>query len=580
MKIKDTFYILLAGLLPWGVMGCASQKMGDKVRVTPSDQVLMPDSTHAVQLDMTVEVPQKTLGKRSRLIIVPQLLAGDSLVAECTPMVLDAPIYGKKMHRRVLLEDYVDSLASYARPVQKKESVTIAYSERVAIPDSLASARIVGVVTTDGCGACTAIDTLDMAQISNPITLVDTHEELKLNWIEPQFVVRPKILQARGEASLQFAISNHNINLDMANNRSEMQQMLDKLQAILADSLAMVNSVNIQGLASVDGSHAFNERLAKQRAESAKNWMLGKIDLSKVRRNQFTVGSRPEGWEPVIQAMTADGRADSARVREIVEKYKGQSDDVAERYIRRLSCWGDIKKYYLQSNRKVEYVYTYSLKSFTTDAELLDMYGKRPDAFNEDELLRVSTLKQMPTEKQEVYRTLMHYFPQSQVAANNLAVLLLNEGRLDEAEAVLESLDDYTPEVLNTRAALYVYRYDYEHAIELLRSHMDMPEARYNLGLIHAQLRNLGEAYNLMHDYSDTNSAIIALSVNRNEEADDMMNRCEDASPLAEYVRALIAARLNRTDDAVKHLQRACADASLKERARTEVEFRNLVWNE
>lgn len=580
MKIKDTFYILLAGLLPWGVMGCASQKMGDKVRVTPSDQVLMPDSTHAVQLDMTVEVPRKTLGKRSRLIIVPQLLVGDSLVAECTPMVLDAPIYGKKMHRRVLLEDYVDSLASYARPVQKKESVTIAYSERVAIPDSLASARIVGVVTTDGCGACTAIDTLDMAQISNPITLVDTHEELKLNWIEPQFVVRPKILQARGEASLQFAISNHNINLDMANNRSEMQQMLDKLQAILADSLAMVNSVNIQGLASVDGSHAFNERLAKQRAESAKNWMLGKIDLSKVRRNQFTVGSRPEGWEPVIQAMTADGRADSARVREIVEKYKGQSDDVAERYIRRLSCWGDIKKYYLQSNRKVEYVYTYSLKSFTTDAELLDMYGKRPDAFNEDELLRVSTLKQMPTEKQEVYRTLMHYFPQSQVAANNLAVLLLNEGRLDEAEAVLESLDDYTPEVLNTRAALYVYRYDYEHAIELLRSHMDMPEARYNLGLIHAQLRNLGEAYNLMHDYSDTNSAIIALSVNRNEEADDMMNRCEDASPLAEYVRALIAARLNRTDDAVKHLQRACADASLKERARTEVDFRNLVWNE
>lgn len=580
MKIKDTFYILLAGLLPWGVMGCASQKMGDKVRVTPSDQVLMPDSTHAVQLDMTVEVPQKTLGKRSRLIIVPQLLAGDSLVAECTPMVLDAPIYGKKMHRRVLLEDYVDSLASYARPVQKKESVTIAYSERVAIPDSLASARIVGVVTTDGCGACTAIDTLDMAQISNPITLVDTHEELKLNWIEPQFVVRPKILQARGEASLQFAISNHKINLDMANNRSEMQQMLDKLQAILGDSLAMVNSVNIQGLASVDGSHAFNERLAKQRAESAKNWMLGKVDLSKVRRNQFTVGSRPEGWEPVIQAMTADGRADSARVREIVEKYKGQSDDVAERYIRRLSCWGDIKKYYLQSNRKVEYVYTYSLKSFTTDAELLDMYGKRPDAFNEDELLRVSTLKQMPTEKQEVYRTLMHYFPQSQVAANNLAVLLLNEGRLDEAEAVLESLDDYTPEVLNTRAALYVYRYDYEHAIELLRSHMDMPEARYNLGLIHAQLRNLGEAYNLMHDYSDTNSAIIALSVNRNEEADDMMNRCEDASPLAEYVRALIAARLNRTDDAVKHLQRACADASLKERARTEVDFRNLVWNE
>lgn len=580
MNIKNTCYMLLAGLLPWGVTGCASQKMGEEVKVTPSEQVLMPDSTHAVQLDLMVEVPRKTLGKRSRLIIVPQLLAGGGLVAECTPVVLDAPVYGKKLLRRTQLEGYVDSLAGYARPVQKNGPVTVAYAERVAVPDSLTSARIVGVVTTDGCGACTAIDTLDMAQISNPITLVDAREELKLNWIEPQFVVRPKILQARGEASLQFAISNHQINLDMANNRREMQQMLEKLQDILADSLAMVNAVSIQGLASVDGPYAYNDRLAKQRAESAKNWMLGKIDLSKVRKNQFTVGSRLEGWEPVIQAMTADGHPDSIRVREIVEKYKDQSDDVAERYIRRLSCWGDIKKSYLQKDRKVEYVYTYSLKSFTTDAELLDMYGKRPDAFNEDELLRVSTLKQMPGEKQEVYRTLMHYFPQSQVAANNLAVLLMNEGRLDEAEAVLESLDDYTPEVLNTRAALYVYRYDYERAIELLRSRMDMPEARYNLGLIHAQLRNLGEAYNLMCDYADTNSAIVALSVNRNEEAADMMRRCEDASPLAEYVRALIAVRLNRADDAVKHLQRACADASLRERARTEAEFRNLVWNE
>lgn len=110
----------------------------------------------------------------------------------------------------------------------------------------------------------------------------------------------------------------------------------------------------------------------------------------------------------------------------------------------------------MQKDRKVEYVYTYTLKSFTTDAELLDMYGKRPDAFNEEELLRVSTLKKTPEEKKEVYRTILHYFPQSQVAANNLAVLLLREDKANEAEAVLNGLKEYSPEVLNTKQP-YMY---------------------------------------------------------------------------------------------------------------------------
>lgn len=113
----------------------------------------------------------------------------------------------------------------------------------------------------------------------------------------------------------------------------------------------------------------------------------------------------------------------------------------------------------------------------------------------------------------------MHYFPQSHIAANNLAVLLLREDKADEAEAVLNSLNDYTPEAINTKAAVYVYKNDYEKAIELLESTEDLPEAKYNLGLLKASMHQLNEAYSLLKDYEDTNAAIVALSVNRNEEA-------------------------------------------------------------
>lgn len=138
--------------------------------------------------------------------------------------------------------------------------------------------------------------------------------------------------------------------------------------------------------------------------------------------------------------MIADGNPHSDVVRNILEKYDTGNDDTQEYHIRRLSCWKEIKDNYLQKDRKVEYVYSYTLKSFTSEAELLDMYRTRPDAFNESELLRVASLVETDRQKIEVYRTIRKYFPRSRVAANNLAALYLREG--DEAKA-LEVLDDY-----------------------------------------------------------------------------------------------------------------------------------------
>ena len=72
--------------------------------------------------------------------------------------------------------------------------------------------------------------------------------------------------------------------------------------------------------------------------------------------------------------------------------------------------------------------------------------------------------------------------------------------------------------MLNTLAASYVFAENYERAIELLQN-VELPEARYNLGLLNAKQRKLSEAYTLLRPYADVNSAIAALSVNKNDEA-------------------------------------------------------------
>lgn len=555
--------------------GCAARRAATPLTVSPQAAVLSSDSANRVDMDLTIHVPQGYLARRARMVITPQLMVNDTVADEYRPLVVDAPIYDKKRTRRETLEDdFRDPYADVRRTqANRREAFDLAYRQTVTLPQGVAVARIRAVVSEDGCGQCTGIDTIDLAAISNPITLMpEPREALHVAWMDPEFVIRPKVRSGRGEARLQFAINRYDIRLDMGRNRAELDSMVATLQPVLTDSLATINSIEINGMASADGSFATNTALARNRANAAMQWLVARLKVPAAVRRLIKVGSKPEGWEPVLAAMTADGHPDSLAVKNILETYTEGNDDVQEYYIRRLPCWGDIRQKYLQKDRRVEYIYTYTLRSFTDDAELLAMYRTRPDAFNEDELLRVASLAQTDGQRMEVYRTIQHYFPQSQVAANNLASLYLRQDREDEARRVLATPDKLDPEVLNTLAATYIYDGNYQRAIELLRD-VDLPQARYNRGLVMAKLRRIDEAYELLAPYKDLNSAIAALSTGHNDEARQMLDALEDHSPLAQYVRCLAAARLGDEATFFRCLPDACKGQRLRERAKQEPDF-------
>lgn len=555
--------------------GCAARRAATPLTVSPQAAVLSSDSANRVDMDLTIHVPQGYLARRARMVITPQLMVNDTVADEYRPLVVDAPIYDKKRTRRETLEDdFRDPYADVRRTqANRREAFDLAYRQTVTLPQGVAVARIRAVVSEDGCGQCTGIDTIDLAAISNPITLMpEPREALHVAWMDPEFVIRPKVRSGRGEARLQFAINRYDIRLDMGRNRAELDSMVATLQPVLTDSLATINSIEINGMASADGSFATNTALARNRANAAMQWLVARLKVPAAVRRLIKTGSKPEGWEPVLAAMTADGHPDSLAVKNILETYTEGNDDVQEYYIRRLPCWGDIRQKYLQKDRRVEYIYTYTLRSFTDDAELLAMYRTRPDAFNEDELLRVASLAQTDGQRMEVYRTIQHYFPQSQVAANNLASLYLRQDREDEARRVLATPDKLDPEVLNTLAATYIYDGNYQRAIELLRD-VDLPQARYNRGLVMAKLRRIDEAYELLAPYKDLNSAIAALSTGHNDEARQVLDALEDHSPLAQYVRCLAAARLGDEATFFRCLPDACKGQRLRERAKQEPDF-------
>lgn len=574
MKKRRGLLSGLSGIVLLSLLaGCASGRhFQNRLSVLPDSSVLVPDTLGSVQLDVVFQLPEHYLSKRNRLVVVPQLLINGEVREELVPVVADASIYDKKLTRKQMIEGYRDRYDTRIKVADVSKRINIPYRSSFVVPDDMETGYVRAVISKDGCGECTGIDTIDIAQISNPVSLVDVKKGMNLVWIEPEFVIRPKIREGRGEARLQFLINRYDINMELGNNRQEMESMTQTLRPLFADTLAQLRDFLINGMASADGGYAFNTRLARNRAASAREWVIEALNIRPEIQKLIKVGSQPEGWWPVYEAMVADGNPDSLAVKQILTRYTEENDDVQERYIRKLPCWNDIKNKYLQKDRKVEYIYSYTLRSFTTDKELLDMYTKRPDAFNEDELLRVASLMKEDSKKKEVYHTLMTYFPQSQVAANNLAVLYLRDGEEEKARNTLERLDSHSPEAINTLAAGYVYVGDYERAIELLQE-VDLPQARYNLGLLKARQRKLNEAYHMLKDFRDVNVAVVALSVARNTEAKEIMDSIEDNSCLAEYVRALIDARMSNDSGFYKHIRKACEQESLRIRAAGEPDF-------
>lgn len=450
MKQSKTYKSLCAiGLGACLLTGCAAHNTERRISLTPSPCILTPDTDRKAMLDVTFHVPGNYISRRSRLVVVPQLTVGDSLLSEYQPIAIYSPIYSKKMERRRVLEDYIDIYDGHIVKVDDTSRDTeLRYSTQVELPADVDSARLVAMVSTDGCGECSGLQTVDVASVVMP---APPKRKFNLFWIEPEFKVRPKVMVGKGVANLQFVINKYDINLSMGNNRRELDNMVAKLSLVLGDSLATLTSLKIFGMASADGPLSFNTPLSRNRANSAKDWLVGQLGISADVQRLIKVGSRPEGWQPVYEAMAADAHPDAGKVKAILDRYADQNDDVAERYIRRLACWKDIRERYLQKDRKVEYVYTYTIRSFTTDAELLDMYSKRPDAFNEDELLRVASLATDDKKRMVVYLILLKRFPQSAIVVNNLAVLYLRAGKEDEAIEVLKQYkaDDRFEKIIN-----------------------------------------------------------------------------------------------------------------------------------
>jgi tetratricopeptide (TPR) repeat protein len=346
-----------------------------------------------------------------------------------------------------------------------------------------------------------------------------------------------------------------------------------------------IKSIQIIGYASPEGEEDKNNTLSNDRANTGK---VVAVDLGKLAKNEATAGEiysllgRGEdydGFKKELEKSQMDQDEKQLVIR-VLEMYKDPIQRETE--MRNMAkTFTYLDKNVFPKLRRAEFKVTYETTGHTDELYLI-IAKTNPEKLGVEELLYAASIQKDVNEKMLIYKACETLFPTDARAFNNLGVLLFNQGKLDEAEAKFEKSKSIKEDGLikNNLAAVAGAKGDFKKAKGLLAKASGAgAEGNYNKGIMNIVD---GDYANAISNFGATNSFNKALAqvLNKNyEEASKTIDASEDAkSAQANYLRAIVAVRMDKLEDAVNHLKNAIGkDASYKGKAMKDREFLKLA---
>jgi Flp pilus assembly protein TadD len=358
-----------------------------------------------------------------------------------------------------------------------------------------------------------------------------------------------------------------------------------KAMAAFIRGYAKKGNIQIKGLtvdawASPEGELSLNENLASDRAKSASSWAKGELVRAKTEGANsdgfYQLNPRGEDWNGFKAAMQASNIADKDLVLRVLEMYSDLSKREAE--IKNMAAtYKEIADKILPALRRSEMRLNYDLVG-KTDEQIVEMSRTMPDSLNAEELLWAATLTTDLNEQLRIYRESERLFPNDPRGANNVGYVLLQQNKLNEAEAQFQKANGIaeTNAANNNLGIVARLKGDRAKAASFFQK-AGSPEAKYNLGLVNIQNGDYSAANSNMAGQHTVNAALAKLLSGDAAGAKSILDQAADKdTATGHYLMAIIGARTNNGDLVRNHVGLAVQkDPSLREKALKDLEFRD-----
>lgn len=390
-----------------------------------------------------------------------------------------------------------------------------------------------------------------------------------------------------------FMVNSGNVNMNLPLNKLTQNKVaLDKLTSHILKGWNIQN-IEITGWASPEGSMKYNNNLSNTRAKMTEAFLKNKLTaLSKEKANVsyknvndikfITKGNGPD-WNGLMQAIEKSSIKDKQN---IINTLKNQTPEqrVAQlnKYIKQ---YPELEKNILPSLRR-SIISINTIEPSMTEEQITKVCTTDPKSLNCNQMIYAATLVKENKNKEKIYITAMETYPECAEPYCNAGALAIENGKIKHAKTYLKraiELDELLAEAYNNLGIVAIFENNYVAAAKLFAQANKLGlNTDYNEGVIQIHKGNYDKAVKLMtkdNPQCDYNVAL-AQTLDKKYTIAEETIKCLEENGKTLYLQAIVAARTNDVEKALKHLNKAIKkDSKLKNKAKTDMEFSYLQDN-
>jgi len=361
---------------------------------------------------------------------------------------------------------------------------------------------------------------------------------------------------------------------------ADIKALADFIKEAAENENIQLRGTNVLAYASPEGEISLNENLADERAASANAVIKAEIKKRKITFEEGFFKNTPKGedWEGFKTKMSASGIEDKNLILRVLEMYTDLNK--REQEIKNLAAtYVEIQKDILPQLRRSQMSLMYDIVGFS-DEEITQLSQSNPDTLTVEELLYAATLTEDMNEKLRIYKETERVHPGDWRGINNTGYILMMQGKMNDAEAKFNKAAEVnkTAEVSNNLGIVSRLKGNRDEALTAYAAAAGAgDDVKYNKGLVQIQQGDYASAISNMGSNNTFNLALAKVLNGDASGAKTVMSNSGDDSAVADYLRAIIAARMNDASGVSSNISSAVGkDGSLKEKAKKDLEFRDF----
>lgn len=563
MTIKTVAVLTMAGLV---VSSCASlnkmKKMEKNIAYKVTPEML---ETRGGQVDVKIDatIPAKYFNKKVTLVATPVLKFADGGEKAYEPKTFQGekvqgnnevvPFAGKTVSYsgQVPFEEGMRSSGLYVKFTGSKGKKTKDYESR-KIAD--------GVLATE--------------------TLVNNAPAIAIGADEFE-----RITKENQEAAIYYLINSSQIRTKETKS-DEIKAMEKFIKDVKAAEDMELKNIQIQSYASPDGPTSLNEKLADNREGAADKFVKNNMKKNKVEEYKdldfFKKYVVAEDWDGFKKAMEESDIRDKDLILRVLSMYS--DSEVREKEIKNISsAYSVVADQILPKLRRSKFIVNAD-RIGKSDEELRSLAKSNPAELNVEELLYSASLFDNNADKLAIYETAKKQFSNDWRGFNDAGMILFEMGKVAEAKADFQQADRLSANnkvVKNNLGVVELKNGNVQEAEVLFGAATGAGnEVDYNKGIVAIMKGEYKAAVDFFGQCNCMNAALANLLAGNVNEASKKLNANKADCPQVAYLKAVVAARNNDTNAVLSNLKAACAkDASMKKLAATDQEFAKLFEN-